>query len=152
MVFDWRWSGRGQVKTQPVILPDGTQETAPDGTKVTAKIEELDSGIYLRGNTKSQINLWNWTCGSGEIYGYRTDAKQSPEVKAACTPKRKADRPVGEWNRMMITVKGQTVSVSLNGETVIENATLNEMPAEGPIGLQHHGQAIDFANIWVKRD
>jgi hypothetical protein len=26
------------------------------------------------------------------------------------------------------------------------------MPPEGPIGLQHHGQAIDFANIWVKRD
>lgn len=152
MVFDWRWSGRGQVKNQPVILPDGTQETAPDGTKVTAEIEELDSGIYLRGNTKSQINLWNWTCGSGEIYGYRIDPKQSPEVKAACTPKRKADRPVGEWNRMMISVKGQTVNISLNGETVIENATLNEMPAEGPIGLQHHGQAIDFANIWVKRD
>jgi hypothetical protein len=73
-------------------------------------------------------------------------------VKAACTPKRKADFPVGEWNRMMITVKGQQVSVTMNGHTLIENAPLNEMPAEGPIGLQHHGQAIDFANIWVKRD
>ena len=53
---------------------------------------------------------------------------------------------------MMITVKGQQVSVTMNGHSVIENVTLNEMPAEGPIGLQHHGQAIDFANIWVKRD
>lgn len=152
MVFDWRWSGRGEMKNQPVILPDGTQQTDSEGNKVTAEIEELDSGVLLRGAMKSQVNLWNWTVGSGEIYGYRTDAKQSPEVKAACTPKRKADHPLGEWNRMMITVKGDTVNVSLNGETVIENATLNEMPAEGPIGLQHHGQAIDFANIWVKRD
>lgn len=152
MVFDWRWSGRGEMKNQPVILPDGTQRTDADGKKVTAEIEELDSGIYLRGDSKNQINLWNWTVGSGEIYGYRTDAKQSAEVKAACTPKRKADRPLGEWNRMMITVKGQRVSVTMNRVPVIENATLNEMPTEGPIGLQHHGQAIDFANIWVKGD
>ena len=152
MAFDWRWAGMGEKKAQPVVLPNGTDKVGPDGKKELAEIEELDSGIYLRGNTKSQINLWNWTCGSGEIYGYRTDGKQSPEVKAACTPKRKADFPVGEWNRMMITVKGQQVSVTMNGHSVIENVTLNEMPAEGPIGLQHHGQAIDFANIWVKRD
>lgn len=152
MVFDWRWSGRGEMKHQPVILPNGNSKTDADGKNVTAEIEELDSGILLRGNMKSQVNIWNWTVGSGEIYGYRTDGKQSPEVKAACTPKRKADNPLGEWNHMMISVKGNTVNVSLNGETVIENAMLNEMPAEGPIGLQHHGQAIDFANIWVKRD
>lgn len=152
MVFDWRWSGRGEMKNQPVILPDGTQKTDADGKKVTAEIEEVDSGILLRGEVKSQVNLWNWTVGSGEIYGFRTDPKQTAEVKAACTPKRKADRPLGEWNRTMITVKGNTVSVSLNGETVIENAALEGMPAEGPIGLQHHGQAIDFANIWVKSE
>lgn len=152
MVFDWRWSGRGEMKGQPIVLPDGSNKKGADGKPELAQVEELDSGIYLRGNSKSQINLWNWTCGSGEVYGYRNDPKQSAEVKAAVTPKRKADRPLGEWNRTMITVKGQQASVSLNGETVIENATLNEMPAEGPIGLQHHGQAIDFANIWVKRD
>lgn len=152
LVFDWRWAGKGEMKGQPIVLPDGSEKKGPDGNNELAQIEELDSGIFLRGATKSQVNLWNWTVGSGEVYGYRIDAKQNPEVKAAVTPKRKADGPVGEWNRMMVTVKGQTLNVSLNGETVIENATLNEMPAEGPIGLQHHGQAIDFANVWVRRD
>jgi hypothetical protein len=152
MVFDWRWSGRGQMKGQPIVLPDGSYKKGADGKNELAQIEELDSGIYLRGNSKSQINLWNWTVGSGEIYGYRTDGKQSAEVKAAVTPKLKADRPLGEWNRTMIKVKGQQISVTLNGEPVIKDATLNEMPAEGPIGLQHHGQAIDFANIWLKKD
>jgi hypothetical protein len=52
----------------------------------------------------------------------------------------------------MITVKGQQVSVTMNGHSLIENAILDGMPPEGPIGLQHHGQAIDFANIWVKRN
>ena len=151
MVFDWRWAGGGVKKMQPIVMPDGSDKLGADGKKELAEIEEHDSGIYLRGASKCQINLWNWTCGSGEIYGYRTDPKQSPAVKAACTPKRKADRPLGEWNRTIITVKGDTVNVSLNGETVIENAILAGMPAEGSIGLQHHGQAIDFANIWVKR-
>ncbi len=152
LVFDWRWSGKGDMKAQPVVLPDGSDKIGADGAKELVEIEELDSGIYLRGNSKSQVNLWNWTVGSGEVYGYRTDASQSPEVKAAVTPKVKADNPLGEWNRMMVTVKGQALTVTLNGQLVIDNATLNEMPATGPIGLQHHGQAIDFANIWVRRD
>jgi hypothetical protein len=152
MVFDWRWSGKGVMKGQPIVLPDGSYKKDAEGKNELAQIEELDSGIYLRGNSKSQVNLWNWTVGSGEVYGYRNDPKQSAEVKAAVTPTMKADRPLGEWNRTMITVKGQQISVNLNGKTVINNATLNEMPAEGPIGLQHHGQAIDFANIWVRRD
>jgi len=152
LVFDWRWSGRGEMKSQPVVLPDGSEKKGPDGKNELAQIEELDSGIYLRGNTKSQVNLWNWTVGSGEVYGYRTDPKQSPEVRESVTPKRKADKPLGEWNRVMITVKGDRLSVSMNSEVLIENALLNGMPPEGPIGLQHHGQAIDFANIWVRKD
>ncbi|MES2995489.1 MAG: DUF1080 domain-containing protein [Verrucomicrobiota bacterium] len=143
LVFDWRWSGRGPKKQQPVVKPDGSE----DGN---VEVEELDSGIYLRGNTKSQVNLWNWSVGSGEVYGYRKDGKMSPEVKAGVTPKAKADKPLGEWNRTMITLKGDRLSVKLNGQDVITNAQLPGIPAEGPIGLQHHGAAIDFANIWIK--
>ena len=35
---------------------------------------------------------------------------------------------------------------------VIENAELPGIPAEGPIALQHHGSAIDFANVWIKEN
>jgi hypothetical protein len=143
LVCDWRWSGRGPTKSQPNVMPDGTENGR-------VEIEELDSGIYLRGNTKSQVNLWNWPIGSGEVYGYRTDGKMSAEVKAGVTPKAKADKPLGEWNRTMITLKGDRLTVTLNGELVINNAQLPGIPATGPIGLQHHGGAIDFANIWVK--
>jgi hypothetical protein len=143
LVFDWRWSGRGEKKHQPVVKPDGSEEG-------TTEIEEHDSGVFLRGSTKSQVNLWNWTVGSGEVYGYRTDASMPPEVRAGVTPTAKADAPIGEWNRMMITLKGDRLSVLLNGQLVIEDAHLPGIPAEGPIGLQHHGQAIDFANIWIK--
>lgn len=140
--FNWRWSGRGPVMPRPVVQPDGSD-------KGTVEVEELDSGIYLRGNTKSQVNLWNWTVGSGEVYGYRTDGSMPAEVKAGVTPKAKADKPPGEWNHMVVTLKGEELSVTLNGRLVIDKARLPGIPAEGPLGLQHHGGAIDFANLRV---
>lgn len=143
--FNWRWSGRGKMKMQPVVLPDG-------GHKEKQEIEELDSGVYLRGQAKSQVNLWNWTVGSGEVYGYRMDKKMPPEVKAGVTPKMRADKPIGEWNYMEITMKGEVLNVRLNGKHVIVDARLPGVPAEGPIALQSHGQAIDFANLWIKID
>jgi hypothetical protein len=149
-VFDWRWSGRGPQKLQPLVLADGNHKVGDDGKTVMVEIEELDSGIFLRGEAKSQINLWNWPIGSGEIYGYRTDKAMPAEVKAQVTPKTHADSPVGEWNRTMITLIGDRVTVSLNGRVVIDNAQLPGIPERGPVGLQHHGSAIDFANLWIK--
>ncbi|MCX6878982.1 MAG: DUF1080 domain-containing protein [Verrucomicrobia bacterium] len=150
LVFDWRWSGRGPLMQRPLILPDGTEKKNADGTVATVEVEELDSGIYLRGNSKSQVNLWNWPVGSGEVYGYRVAGDSTPEVRAGVTPKVKADRPLGQWNRMKIVLKGEVLSVSLNGCVVLENARLPGIPASGAIALQHHGGAIDFANLWIK--
>lgn len=146
LVLDWRWAAGGPPTKRPVIGPDGNE------TGESVEVQELDSGIFLRGNDKSQVNLWNWPVGSGEVYGYRTDKSQPAEVRAAVTPSEKADKPVGEWNRTMITMKGDRLSVVLNGKTVIENAQLPGVAAEGPIALQHHGSAIDFANIWIRKD
>jgi hypothetical protein len=143
MQLDWRWSGRGPMKMQPTVKLDGS-----NGEKV--EIEEFDSGVFLRGNSKSQVNFWNWTVGSGEVYGFRMDQKLSPEVRAGVTPKMKADKPIGEWNRTIITLKGDRLTVMLNGQTVIENAELPDVPKEGPVGFQHHGSRIDFANVWIK--
>jgi hypothetical protein len=99
----------------------------------------VDSGIYLRGSSKAQVNLWAWPIGSGEVWGYRTDEKMPAEVRAGVTPKVRADKPLGEWNTMEITLHGDRLTVVLNGQTVIENAQLPGIPEEGPIALQHHG-------------
>jgi len=109
-----------------------------------------DSGIYVRGSSKCQANIWVNDLGSGEVYGYRTDAKQPEEVRKACTPKKKADKPVGEWNSFVITMKGDRLTVVLNGEEVISNAQLPGAAAKGPIALQHHGNPMEFRNISIK--
>ena len=44
------------------------------GRQLKQKVMDAgDSGIYLRGSSKSQVNIWCWPCGSGEVYGYRTE-------------------------------------------------------------------------------
>ncbi len=150
LVFDWRWPMPGPLTKRPRLAPDGSEAKKPDGSVDAVEVEELDSGVYLRGNDKSQVNLWNWPCGSGEVYGYRTDGSQPPEVRAGVTPKVCADRPLGEWNRTMVTMKGDRLTVVLNGQEVIKEAQLPKVPAKGRIALQHHGMAIDFANLWIK--
>jgi hypothetical protein len=62
----------------------------------------------------------------------------------------KADKPIGEWNRFRITMRGDRLTVVLNGKTVIDNAQLPGVPVRGPIALQHHGDPIQFANIYVR--
>jgi hypothetical protein len=151
LIADWRWSGKPVDNNVPVILPDGSTPTGPDGKPATARVAEAgDSGIYLRGSSKSQVNIWCWPVGSGEVYGYRTDAAMPPEVRAGVTPRVNADAPIGQWNRFVITMKGERLSVVLNGKQVLENALLPGVAREGPIALQHHGGAIQFANLYIR--
>ncbi len=145
LVVDWRLPRKPVDKENPVLNPDGSEsdrkEKVPDAG---------DSGIYLRGRDKSQVNIWCWPSGSGEVWGYRTDKDMPPEVRAACTPKVRADHPPGRWNRFEITMKGDRLSVILNGKTVIENARLPGIPPRGAIALQHHGDPVEFRNLYVK--
>jgi hypothetical protein len=148
--FDWRFPPPYKKRAQPVVLPDGTHKKGPDGKDLRVEIEDPDSGIYLRGSSKSQVNLWNWNVGSGEVYGYRMDQKMPAEVRAGVTPKKKMDKALGEWNTMMITMKGDRLTVWLNGEDVIVGAQLPGVPARGRIALQHHSDPIQFRNISIK--
>jgi hypothetical protein len=151
LIADWRLPAEPKIANLPVILPDGTQATDSKGEGLTAAVPNAgDSGIYLRGNSKSQLNIWNWPVGSGEIYGYRTDQSMPPEVRKAVTPILNADNPIGRWNRFEITAVGDRVTVVLNGKTVIREARLPGMPKSGPIALQHHGDPMQFANIYIK--
>lgn len=151
LVVDWRWTKEHQGRMErPVILPDGTEARNDDGSLRTVEVDERDSGIFLRGSTKAQVNMWMWPIGSGEIYGHRVDPASSPELRAACTPRVAADAPVGQWNRFEISLRGSLVTVRLNGKMVIDGADLPGLPPRGPIGLQSHGCPVEFMNIYLR--
>jgi hypothetical protein len=151
LLVDWRFKTdqKGYPNKVPILLPDGTSKKGDDGKEIKVDIEDVDSGIYLRGQEDAQINIWMWPCGSGEVWGYRTKKNATQEQKAACTPSKKMDKARGEWNTFEITMKADRLWVKLNGETVINNARLEGVAASGPIALQHHGTWSAAKNGWT---
>ena len=117
-----------------------------------------DSGIYLRGNP--QVQIWDPACerdfkhgcekGSGGLWNNPADA-------AGKWPLVKADRPIGEWNTTRITMKGDRVTVVLNGQVVVDAAPLanyfqkgQPLPARGPIQIQTHGAPMHVRKVFVR--
>ena len=122
---------------------------------VDYKIEPKgDSGIYLRGNP--QIQIWEPNSpnnpkklGSGGLYNNKKNPSD-PLIKVA-------DNPVGAWTTFIIAMKGDKVTVKLNGKLVVDNTPLENywepkepLPAKGPIELQDHGDKLWFKNIYIK--
>ena len=104
-----------------------------------------DSGIYLRGNP--QVQIWDNPIGSGGLYNNQ---------KHPSNPLKVADKPVGKWNKFRIIMRGDKVTVYLNGVPVVDDTPLenywqrgNPLPATGPIELQHHGDRLWFKNIYI---
>jgi 3-keto-disaccharide hydrolase len=124
------------------------------------KIEEKgDSGIYLRG--QPQVQVWdsdNSTGARGEDKGSGSGGLwNNPPKSKGKMPLKKADKKPGEWNTFRIVMKGDDVTVYLNGELVVDKAPLanywekgKPLPATGPIELQHHGDKLWFKNIYIK--
>ncbi len=108
-----------------------------------------DSGIYVRGNP--QIQIWDPTEhpeGSAGLFNNEKNPKN---------PTKAADKPIGEWNSFRIVMKGDKVSIWLNGELVVDTVTMENywergkpLPEKGPIELQHHGNPLEFKNIYIK--
>lgn len=117
-----------------------------------------DSGIYLRGNP--QVQIWDPQCerdfkhgcqkGSGGLWNNPADAPGK-------WPLVKADKPVGEWNATRIRMVGERVTVELNGQVVVDAATLanffekgKPLPTTGPIQIQTHGAPMHVRNVFIK--
>ena len=162
LLVEWRIKETPYINDRvPLILPIGLTKLDENGKPITMSLPDSDSGIYLRGSSKSQVNIWCWPIGSGEVYGYRADGNMPLDIREGVTPKTNADNNIGEWNKFKITMKGDRLSVELNGKVVLENALLPGVPEKGKIALQHHGHKKDgkwmgppslvqFRNIYIK--
>ena len=105
-----------------------------------------DSGIYLRGSP--QVQIWDNPLGSGGLYNNQRNPSN---------PTRKADRPIGEWNRFRILMLGDRVTVYLNDVLVVDNVVMENywergkpIYPTGQIELQHHGSRLEFKNVYVR--
>ena len=160
--LDWRFKRTaGPPYNAKIFDRNGNQKVDADGKPMTRPIKNADSGIFVRGSGKSQVNLWCWPCGSGQLWAFHKS--EDPILRKGALPKVNADKPVGEWNEMKITMKGETVTIVLNGKTVLDQSKMPGVGSEGPIVLQHHGgyneknktwssasALIQFRNLFIK--
>lgn len=109
-----------------------------------------DSGLYLRG--APQVQIWDahnqWGIGSGGLYNNQKNPSRALKI---------ADRLPGSWNTFHVTMKGERVTVELNGEKVVDDTVLENywnrkqpiFPVE-QIELQCHGDPLEFKNIFIR--
>ena len=162
LYVDWRIKETPYKNPKvPIVLPDGTHKLDENGEEIRINVPDTDSGIYIRGNSKSQINIWCWPIGSGEVYGYRMDKSMPDRVRRDVTPNLHADNHIGEWNTFRIEVRGDLLTVDLNDQRIIDRAELPGLPSKGRIAFQHHGRKkegvwvsppslVQFKNIFIK--
>ena len=107
-----------------------------------------DSGVYLPGG--QQVQIWAKDTGSGGfIYNHKYTV--SPTVVA--------DKPLGEWNAYIIRLVDGKVTVTLNGQVVMQDVPVekgfdpaNRGPEEGPLRLQKspHNVLTTFRNNFIR--
>ena len=77
-------------------------------------------------------------------------------IISAVGASRNASRAPGEWNRMIVTARGDHLTVDLNGANVVDlqldESAVKDRPARGYVGLQDHGEPheLRFRRIWLK--
>ena len=169
---DWRLPGEPSETMHPLYDYNGDRIVDEHGKQVRKKGWFAgDSGIFLRGVRfkkdvpeseknrfiNAHFNIWSNPMGSGENHGYMVNKEMPPEVRRGAIPIKNADKPLGEWNTFVITLKGEHVTVVLNGEQIID-MNMPELPEMGAIGLQQHSPArdaerpfpIQFKNVLIK--
>jgi len=115
--------------------------------------EKGDAGIYLRGSP--QVQIWDTSrrevgaeVGSGGLYNNQ---------KYQSKPLVVADNAIGSWNRFHIIMKGEKVTVYLNGQLVTDHVVLENywdrsLPifVKEQIELQAHGTYVAYRNLYIR--
>ncbi len=132
--------------------------------------QRCNSGIFFRTDPKNAVQ------GGFEIQVMDTTGKKklgkhdNGAFYDALAPSANPAKPLGEWNRFVITCKGPNISVSINGTEVVRvdldkwttgnknpdgsrnkfKTALKDLPRKGHIGFQDHGQDVWYRNIYLK--
>ncbi len=114
-----------------------------------------NSGVFLRvGDPKSQVKT------GFEVQILDTHGKPNPGnhdcggVIGAAAPSKNMAKTAGEWNRYVITCRGNQLKVELNGEQIIDlqldKSAVKDRPSEGHIGFQDEAKRVWYRNVRIK--
>jgi hypothetical protein len=109
-----------------------------------------NSGIYLRGIYEVQVM---------ESFGKSPDPHNMGALYSRITPSVAAEKPVGEWQTLDITLVDRHLTVILNGKTIIDNAPVlgctggaitSDEFKPGPLYLQGDHTNVDYRNMVLR--
>jgi hypothetical protein len=115
--------------------------------------EATNSGVFLFAQMPDTIwpkcvecqlsagNAGDFVCSNGSDMNERTDKTKKVVKKMSASN----EKPVGEWNTMEITCKGNSIEVYING--LLQNKATGVSPSKGSICLQSEGKDIEFREI-----
>ena len=118
-----------------------------------------NSGVFIRapreGHTSKvgmEIQILD---DDAEIHKNIKPFQHTASIYGVVAPSKPAQKKAGEWNTMRIRCKGDQVTVTLNGEKVVDAdmsayEDLKGRPRKGYIGLQNHGSGLEFRNVRLK--
>jgi hypothetical protein len=155
------WVPRHPSQPNRWIVQDGTLVNEDSGSDLVTEAsfqdfqlhaevmvpEGSNSGIYLRGRYEVQVQ---------DDHGKEPHARGMGGIYGQVTPEENAALPAGEWQTFDITLLGRTVTVVLNGKTIIDRkeipgttgGALDSREAEpGPIFLQGDHGRILYRNL-----
>lgn len=130
--------------------------------------EKCNSGVFFRTDPKNPVQGgMEIQIASPGLYKGRHVVGSIFDAKAAIA---QASKPDGEWNQFKLHCLGSKIEVTINGK-IVQKADLNDwknprknpdgsknkfktalkdMSRSGHIGLQYHGQAIEYRKVSIK--
>jgi hypothetical protein len=157
------WDVQDKTKPSGWSVVDGAMTNTPPANNLVSKQKFQDykihaeykleknsnSGIYIRGRYELQVL---------DDFGKPPDEHSHMAVYAWHAPLVNASKPVGEWQTMDATIVGNKVTVTLNGQKVQDNSTLEAITGgaldanesePGPVMIQGDHEKVTYRKVTV---
>jgi hypothetical protein len=156
------WSAKDGVLQNRTVQEEGKPHVAFSNLRTEQEFEDFNlkidartlknsnSGIYLRGIYEIQIV---------DSFGKPLDPHNMGALYSRITPTVSAEKPIGEWQTLDITLVDRHLTVILNGQRIIDNqpvlgctggALTSDEFKPGPLYLQGDHSDIDYRNIVLR--
>ena len=107
--------------------------------------DDANSGIYMR--CADAKNITDKTCYEANIFDQRPDPTYGTGAIVHLVAVSPMPKTGGKWNTYDITVKGDHVTVTLNG--VVTAHLVDSKLASGPIALQYAAGVVKFRKVQI---
>ena len=157
------WDVQDKSKPSGWSIVDGAMTNTPHANNLVSKQKFQDykihaeykleqnsnSGIYIRGRYELQVL---------DDFGKPPDEHSHMAVYAWHAPLVTASKPIGEWQTMDATIVGNKVTVTLNGQKVQDNSTLEAITGgaldanesePGPVMIQGDHEKVTYRKVTV---